>query len=67
MLLMLKVKNLLNSAAYRIWVPMVSVKSTRIFVFVYNGELNNGRMYPIQYTDKYRHQGYGKRQKTQEI
>lgn len=60
-------KNLLNSAAYRIWVPMVSVKSTHILVFVHNGELNNGWMYPIQYTDKYRHQGYGKRQKTQEI
>lgn len=65
--LMLKVKNLLNSAAFRTGITMVSVKSTRILVFVYNRELNNGWMYPIQYTDKYRHQDYGKRQKTQEI
>lgn len=31
---MLKVKNLLNSAAFRAGIPMVSVKSTRILVRV---------------------------------
>lgn len=57
---MLKVKNLLNSAAFRAGIPMVSVKSTRILVFAYNGGLNNGRMYRIQqYTVRHRHQGYG--------
>lgn len=65
---MLKVKNLLNSAAFRAGIPMVSVKSTRILVFAYNGGLNNGRMYRIQqYTVRHRHQGYGETKDTRNL
>lgn len=65
---MLKVKNLLNSAAFRAGIPMVSVKSTRILAFAYNGGLNNGRMYRIQqYTVRHRHQGYGETEDTRNL
>lgn len=65
---MLKVKNLLNSAAFRSGITMVSVKSTRILVFAYNGGLNNGRMYRIQqYTEKDRHQGYRETEDTRDL
>lgn len=47
---------------------MVSVKSTRILVFVYNGGLNNGRMYRIQqYTVRHRHQGYKETEDTRDL
>lgn len=47
---------------------MVSVKSTRILVFVYNVGLNNGRMYRIQqYTVRHRHQGYGETEDTRNL
>lgn len=47
---------------------MVSVKSTRILVFAYNGGLNNGRMYRIQqYTEKDRHQGYRETEDTRDL
>lgn len=45
--LMLKVKNFLNSVVFRVGIFMVFVKSICIFVFVYNGGLNNGWMYCI--------------------